>query len=106
MFIQLFSVLGIIILMIHLLVFFFFPISYLEQRKEVITNRANEVSAGMEGKSLTEIENTLALYSKSSDIQAFVKKGAESQSIPVDANIPIDDTVPIDFDSKTNSMII
>ena len=106
MFIQLFSVLGIIILMIHLLVFFFFPISYLEQRKEAITNRANEVSAGMEGKSLTEIENTLALYSKSSDIQAFVKKGAESQSIPVDANIPIEDTVPIDFDSKTNSMII
>ena len=106
MFIQLFSVLGIIILLIHLLVFFFFPISYLEQRKEVITNRANEVSAGMEGKSLTEIENTLALYSKSSDIQAFVKKGAESQSIPVDANIPIDDTVPIDFDSKMNSMII
>ena len=106
MFIQLFSVLGIIILMIHLLVFFFFPISYLEQRKEAITNRANEVSAGMEGKSLTEIEKTLALYSKSSDIQAFVKKGAESQSIPVDANIPIEDTVPIDFDSKTNSMII
>ena len=106
MFIQLFSVLGIIILMIHLLVFFFFPISYLEQRKEAITNRANEVSAGMEGKSLTEIENTLALYSKSSDIQAFVKKGAESQSIPVDANIPIEDTVPIDFDSNTNSMII
>ena len=106
MFIQLFSVLGIIILLIHLLVFFFFPISYLEQRKEAITNRANEVSAGMEGKSLIEIENTLALYSKSSDIQAFVKKGAESQSIPVDANIPIDDTVPIDFDSKTNSMII
>ena len=106
MFIQLFSVLGIIILLIHLLVFFFFPISYLEQRKEVITNRANEVSAGMEGKSLTEIEKTLALYSKSSDIQAFVRKGAESQSISVDANIPIDDTVPIDFDSKTNSMII
>ena len=64
MFIQLFSVLGIIILLIHLLVFFFFPISYLEQRKEAITNLANEVSAGMEGKSLIEIENTLALYSK------------------------------------------
>ena len=106
MFIQLFSVLGILILLIHLLVFFFFPISYLEQRKEAITNRANEVSAAMEGKSLTDIENTLALYSKSSDIQAFVKKGAESRSIPVDANIPIEDTVPIDFQSKTNSMII
>ena len=106
MFIELFSVLGILILLIHLLVFFFFPISYLEKRKEAITNRANEVSAAMEGKSLTEIENTLALYSKSSDIYAFVKKDTESLSIPVDANIPIDDTVPIDFQSKTNSMII
>ena len=106
MFIQLFSVLGIIILLIHLLVFFIFPISYLEQRKEAITNRANEVSAAMEGKSLTEIENTLALYSKSSDIHAFVKNDTESLSIPVDTNIPIDDTVSIDFDSKTNSMII
>ena len=106
MFIQLFSVLGILILLIHLLVFFFFPISYLEKRKEAITNRANEVSATMEGKSLTEIENTLALYSKSSDIHAFVKNDTESLSIPVDTNIPIDDTVPIDFDSKTNSMII
>ena len=106
MFIQLFSVLGILILLIHLLVFFFFPISYLEQRKEAITNRANEVSAAMEGKSLTEIENTLALYSKSSDIHAFVKNDTESLFIPVDTNIPIDDTVSIDFDSKTNSMII
>ena len=106
MFIQLFSVLGILILLIHLLVFFFFPISYLEQRKEAITHRANEASATMEGKSLTEIENTLDLYSKSSDIQAFVKKDTESLSIPADTNIPIDDTVPIDFRSKTNSMII
>ena len=81
-------------------------IVYLEQRKEAITNRANEVSVAMEGKSLTEIENTLALYSKSSDIHAFVKNDTESLSIPVDTNIPIDDTVSIDFDSKTNSMII
>ena len=106
MFIQLFSVLGILILLIHLLVFFIFPISYLEKRKESITNRANEVSAAMEGKSLTEIENTLALYSKSSDIHAFVKNDTESLSIPVDTNIPIDSAVPIDFQSKTNSMII
>ena len=106
MFIQLFSVLGMIILLIHLLVFFFFPISYLGQRKEAIRYRANEVSAGMEGKPLTEIENTLALYSTSSDIQVFIKKDRESLSFPIEADIPIDDTVPIDFDSKTNSMII
>ena len=71
MFIQLFSVLGIIILLIHLLVFFFFPVSYLEQRKEAIINRANEVSAGMEGKSLKEIENTLALSSRRPEYHCF-----------------------------------
>ena len=106
MFIQLFSVLGIIIVLIHLLVFFLFPISYLEQRKEAIAFRANDVSAGMEGRSIKEIEDTLALYSKSSDIQVFIKKDRESLSFPVEGDIPIDDTVPIDFDSQTNSMII
>ena len=106
MFIQLFSVLGIIIVLIHLLVFFFFPISYLEQRKEAIAFRANEVSAGMEGRSLKEIEDMLALYSKSSDIQVFIKKDRESLSFPVEGDILIDDTVAIDFESKTNSMII
>ena len=106
MFIQLFSVLGIIIVLIHLLVFFFFPISYLEQRKEAIAFRANEVSAGMEGRALKEIEDMLALYSKSSDIQVFIKKDRESLSFPVEGDIPIEDTVAIDFDSKTNSMII
>lgn len=106
MFIQLFSVLGIIIVLIHLLVFFFFPISYLEQRKEAIAFRANDVSAGMEGRALKEIEDMLALYSKSSDIQVFIKKDRESLSFPVEGDIPIDDTVPIDFDSQTNSMII
>ena len=106
MFIQLFSVLGIIIVLIHLLVFFLFPISYLEQRKEAIAFRANDVSAGMEGRSIKEIEDTLALYSKSSDIQVFIKKDRERLSFPVEGDIPIDDTVPIDFDSQTNSMII
>ena len=106
MFIQLFSVLGIIIVLIHLLIFFFFPISYLEQRKEAIAFRANEVSAGMEGRSLKEIEDMLALYSKSSDIQVFIKKDRESLSFPVEGDILIDDTVAIDFESKTNSMII
>ena len=106
MFIQLFSVLGIIIVLIHLLVFFLFPISYLEQRKEAIAFRANDVSAGMEGRSIKEIEDMLALYSKSSDIQVFIKKDRESLSFPVEGDIPIDDTVAIDFDSQTNSMII
>ena len=40
MFIQIFSVLGIIIILVHSLVFFIFPKTYLETRKEKIYNMA------------------------------------------------------------------
>ena len=45
MFIQIFSVLGIIIILVHSLVFFIFPKTYLETRKEKIYNIANEISS-------------------------------------------------------------
>ena len=74
MFIQIFSVLGIIIILVHSLVFFIFPNSYLETRQEKIYNMANEISSSMNGKEIKQIEQTLELYSKSSEIKAFIKK--------------------------------
>ena len=50
MFIQIFSVLGIIIILVHLLVFFIFPKTYLETRKKRFYNIANEISGNMNGK--------------------------------------------------------
>ena len=52
MFIQIFSVLGIIIILVHSLVFFIFPKTYLETRKEEIHNKANEISSNMNGKEI------------------------------------------------------
>ena len=52
MFIQIFSVLGIIIILVHLLVFFIFPKTYLETRKEEVYNKANEISSIMNGKEI------------------------------------------------------
>lgn len=52
MFIQIFSVLGIIIILVHSLVFFIFPKTYLETRKEKIHNMANEISSNMNGKEM------------------------------------------------------
>ena len=74
MFIQIFSVLGIIIILVHSLVFFIFPKTYLETRKEKIYNIANEISSNMNGKEIKYIEQTLELYSKSSEIKAFIKE--------------------------------
>ena len=44
MFMQIFSVLGVIIILVHLLVFYIFPRTYLETRKEEIYAKANEIS--------------------------------------------------------------
>jgi len=74
MFIQIFSVLGIIIILVHLLVFFIFPKTYLETRKEEVYSKANEISNIMNGKEIKYIEQTLELYSKSSEIKAFIKE--------------------------------
>ena len=52
MFIQIFSVLAIIIILVHSLVFFIFPKTYLETRKEKIYNIANEISSNMNGKEI------------------------------------------------------
>ena len=52
MFIQIFSVLGIIIIIVHLLVYFIFPKTYLETRKEKIHNIADEISGNMNGKEM------------------------------------------------------
>mgnify|MGYP000513740583 CR=1 FL=1 len=64
MFIQIFSVLGIIIILVHSLVFFIFPKTYLETRKEKIYNIANEISSNMNGKEIKYIEQTLLVYIK------------------------------------------
>ena len=74
MFIQIFSVLAIIIILVHSLVYFIFPKTYLETRKEKIHNIANEISSNMNGKEIKYIEQTLELYSKSSEIKAFIKE--------------------------------
>lgn len=73
MFIQIFSVLGIIIIFVHLLVFIF-PKTYLETRKEEIHDMANEISSNMNGKDIKDIAQTLELYSKSSEIKIFIEE--------------------------------
>ena len=83
MFIQIFSVLGIIIILVHLLVYFIFPKTYLETRKEKIHNIADEISGNMNGKEMKYIEQTLELYSKSSEIKAFIKEKNNIQEIKI-----------------------
>ena len=102
MFIQIFSVLGIIIILVHLLVFFIFPKTYLETRKEEVYNKANEIPSIMNGKEIKYIEQTLELYSKSSEIKAFIKERNNNNN----NEIKIKDNIDTNLESNSNSLII
>ncbi|MEB5878873.1 MULTISPECIES: HAMP domain-containing sensor histidine kinase [Enterococcus] len=99
-FIQIFSVLGIIITLVHLLVFFIFPTTYLETRKDNIHNMANEISSSMNGKEIKYIEETLDLYSKSSEIKVFIKEKNHNNELH------IKDNINFNLESDSNSLII
>ena len=99
MFIQIFSVLGTITILTHLLVFFIFPKTYLETRKEEIYTRADEISASMEGRKIENIEEALKLYSESSEIKAYIKSKENENEIPVG-------DINIDLEGSNNSLIL
>lgn len=100
MFIQTFSGLAIIIILIHSLVFLIFPKTYLKTRKQEIYTKANEISENMNKKSLKYIEQTLDFYSKSSEIKAFIKVNNNNNAIQ------IENDVNINMESDNNSLII
>lgn len=99
-FIQTFSVTGIIIILIHLLIFLIFPRTYLDTRKAEIYNKANEISMNMNGKELNYIEQTLDFYSNTGDIKAFIKDVNDNNEVKIKKQ------VNINLESNNNSLII
>lgn len=99
-FIQTFSVIGIIIILMHLLIFLIFPRTYLDTRKAEIYNKANEISRNMNGKELNYIEQTLDFYSNTGEIKAFIKDVNDNNEIKIKKQ------VNINLESNNNSLII
>lgn len=99
-FIQTFSLIGAIIILIHLSVFFLFPKTYLDSRKVEIRNKADEIFAKFNGKSIEYIKQTLEFYSDTGTVKAFIKDGNEPDKIKIKNN------VNIDLKSRNNSIII
>ncbi|HFH6675579.1 TPA: HAMP domain-containing sensor histidine kinase [Streptococcus agalactiae] len=100
MFIKIFSILGILIILVHSLFFFIFPKTYLETRKVKIHIMADEISKNMNGKELKYLDQTLELYSKSSDIKVFIKKNNNKNELQ------INDNINVNVKSDSNSLII
>ena len=100
MFLQTFGILGTVIVLIHLLVFFIFPRTYLETRKQELYAKADEISENIKGKDMKFVEQSLDFYSKSSDIKAVIKGQGE------DNELQIGDDINVDLKSGNNSLII
>ncbi|MDH5064868.1 HAMP domain-containing sensor histidine kinase [Clostridium perfringens] len=99
-FIKTFSVIGIIIILMHLLIFLIFPRTYLDTRKAEIYNKANEISRNMNGKELNYIEQTLDFYSNTGEIKAFIKDVNDNNEVKIKKQ------VNINLESNNNSLII
>ncbi|WP_456152776.1 ATP-binding protein [Mogibacterium sp.] len=102
LFIQTFAILGILIMVVHLIVFLMFPKVYLENRKSKINIRANEVSTALQGKDEQFVEQYLTFYSRSSEIKAFIDSNSDSGEVKIGENAENS----IDKSSDNNSLII
>ncbi|MDY5128770.1 HAMP domain-containing sensor histidine kinase [Actinotignum urinale] len=100
MFLQTFGILGTVIVLIHLLVYFIFPITYLETRKQELYSKADEISNNIKGKDLKFVEQSLEFFSKNSDIKAVIK--GENR----DGEVQIGDNINVNTKSGDNSLII
>lgn len=98
--IQTFSVIAIIVLFIHLIVYLIFPRTYLDVRKEEIYTKANEITENLNGKSEDYIERALDFYSNTNEIKAFIKKNASSNEVEIKNDLNVD------LKSSNNSLII
>ncbi len=72
-FIYTFSIFSILVICLHLAIYFLFPITYQGNRREVIVKKATKIAQSLEGQDKRTIERVLAVYSETSDILISVK---------------------------------
>ena len=100
MFLQIFTALALIVLFIHFMVFLIFPKTYLEDRKQEINKKANEISKTLTNKDIGYVTQSLDFYSNNNDIKAYVKNKNN------DNELQIKEIIDFDKKSENNSLII
>lgn len=99
-FLQTFIIIDILIILIHLSVFFVFPKTYLETRKKEITRKADEIASNSKGKDISFVKQALEFYSNNSEIKAFVKE------VDGNNNVKVGEDIGVDYKSENNSVIL
>ena len=100
MFLQIFTALALTVLFIHFMVFLIFPKTYLEDRKQEINKKANEISKTLTNKDIGYVTQSLDFYSNNNDIKAYVKNQNN------DNELQIKEIIDFDKKSENNSIII
>ena len=89
-FIYTFSIFSVLVICLHLAIYFLFPSTYLSHRQESIGQKATAISRSLEGKDRQSIEQVLDLYSQTSDIKGAVKGEMTEDKLEVKDNLPLD----------------
>ena len=89
-FIYTFSVFSVLVICLHLAIYFLFPSTYLSHRQETIGQKATAIAQSLDGKNRERIEQVLELYSQTSDIKGAVKGEATENKLEVSENLPLD----------------
>lgn len=100
MFLQIFTALALTVLFIHFMVFLIFPKTYLEDRKQEINKKANEISKTLTNRDIEYVTQSLDFYSNNNDIKAYVKNKNN------DNELQIKEIIDFDKKSDNNSLII
>ena len=89
-FIYTFSIFSVLVICLHLAIYFLFPSTYLSHRQETIGQKATAIAQSLDGKDRQSIEQVLDLYSQSSDIKGAVKGEMTEDKLEVKDNFPLD----------------
>ena len=95
-----FFILSMLVIGIHVSIYFIFPKTYLETKQQELSIKADQISSNLNLKEESQIMDFVNLYSKGNDITLMA--GAETGS----NEFEISQGIPADFSSYTNSLVI
>ena len=95
-----FFILSMLVIGIHISIYFIFPKTYLETKQQELSIKANQISSSLNLKEESQILDFVNLYSKGNDITLMA--GTETGS----NEFEISQGIPADFSSHTNSLVI
>ena len=95
-----FFILSMLVIGIHVSIYFIFPKTYLETKQQELSIKADQISSNLNLKEESQIMDFVNLYSKGNDITLMAGVGTASNEFEISQGIPAD------FSSHTNSLVI